>query len=62
MAVLPGGVLHGLLATLNAPVVGYGIRYEFGIHQDSDGWQVEVTGQRLRFGNPGRSCVRNRVR
>jgi glycogen phosphorylase len=42
------------LATLNVPAVGYGIRYEFGIFDQSirDGWQVEVTDKWLRFGNP----------
>jgi starch phosphorylase len=49
------------LATLNVPAIGYGIRYEFGIFDQviRDGWQVEVTDKWLRFGNPGRSCVRN---
>jgi starch phosphorylase len=34
--------------------VGYGIRYEFGIFDQTirDGWQVEVTDKWLRFGNP----------
>jgi glycogen phosphorylase len=42
------------LATLNVPAVGYGIRYEFGIFDQTirDGWQVEVTDKWLRFGNP----------
>jgi starch phosphorylase len=41
------------LATLNVPAVGYGIRYEFGIFDQTirDGWQVEVTDKWLRFGN-----------
>ena len=43
-----------LLATLNVPAIGYGIRYEFGIFDQviRDGWQVEVTDKWLRFGNP----------
>ncbi len=42
------------LATLNIPAIGYGIRYEFGIFDQSihDGWQVELTDKWLRFGNP----------
>jgi starch phosphorylase len=42
------------LATLEIPAVGYGIRYEFGIFDQviRDGWQVEVTDQWLRLGNP----------
>ena len=42
------------LATLNVPAIGYGIRYEFGIFDQSirDGWQVELTDKWLRFGNP----------
>jgi glycogen phosphorylase len=42
------------LATLNVPAVGYGIRYEFGIFDQTirDGWQVERTDKWLRFGNP----------
>jgi starch phosphorylase len=42
------------LATLNVPAIGYGIRYEFGIFDQSirDGWQVEHTDKWLRFGNP----------
>jgi starch phosphorylase len=42
------------LATLNVPAIGYGIRYEFGIFDQSirDGWQVEVTDKWLRYGNP----------
>jgi starch phosphorylase len=42
------------LATLNVPAVGYGIRYEFGIFDQTirDGWQVEVTDKWLRCGNP----------
>src|SRR5215831_15878806 len=42
------------LATLNVPAIGYGIRYEYGIFDQTirDGWQVEVTDKWLRFGNP----------
>ena len=42
------------LATLDIPAIGYGIRYEFGIFDQTirDGWQAEVTDKWLRFGNP----------
>ncbi|SPD75585.1 glycogen phosphorylase [uncultured Desulfobacterium sp.] len=42
------------LATLEIPAVGYGIRYEFGIFDQviRDGWQIEITDQWLRPGNP----------
>ncbi len=42
------------LATLEIPAIGYGIRYEFGIFDQSikDGWQVEVADDWLRNGNP----------
>jgi glycogen phosphorylase len=42
------------LASLEMPAIGYGIRYEFGIFDQTikDGWQVEVTDKWLRFGNP----------
>jgi len=42
------------MATLEIPSLGYGIRYEFGIFDQSivDGWQVEKTDKWLRFGNP----------
>src|SRR5512136_125029 len=42
------------LASLEVPAVGYGIRYEFGIFDQTitDGWQAEVTDKWLRFGNP----------
>lgn len=42
------------LATLNVPAIGYGIRYEFGIFDQTirDGYQVEITDKWLRFGNP----------
>jgi len=42
------------LATLEIPATGYGIRYEYGIFEQSirDGWQVEVADAWLRNGNP----------
>ncbi len=42
------------LATLSMPTIGYGIRYEFGIFEQSivDGWQLERTDKWLRQGNP----------
>ncbi|MDD2598691.1 MAG: glycogen/starch/alpha-glucan phosphorylase [Kiritimatiellae bacterium] len=42
------------LSTLGIPAVGYGIRYEFGIFDQTiqDGWQVEITDKWLRYGNP----------
>ncbi|HEY9846903.1 MAG TPA: glycogen/starch/alpha-glucan phosphorylase, partial [Candidatus Caenarcaniphilales bacterium] len=42
------------LATLEIPALGYGIRYEFGIFNQTiqDGWQVERRDEWLRFGNP----------
>jgi starch phosphorylase len=42
------------LAALQVPAIGYGIRYEFGIFDQTikDGWQVEITDKWLRFGNP----------
>ncbi len=42
------------LASLEVPAVGYGIRYEFGIFDQTiqDGWQVEITDKWLRYGNP----------
>jgi starch phosphorylase len=42
------------LSTLQIPTIGYGIRYEFGIFDQSirDGWQVETTDKWLRYGNP----------
>ncbi len=46
------------LATLEIPAIGYGIRYEFGIFDQEirDGWQVEVTDEWLRHGNPWEIC------
>jgi starch phosphorylase len=42
------------MATLQIPSIAYGIRYEFGIFDQAirDGWQVELTDQWLRLGNP----------
>ena len=42
------------LASLEVPALGYGIRYEFGIFEQSiiDGWQAEKTDKWLQFGNP----------
>ncbi len=42
------------LASVEVPAVGYGIRYEFGIFDQTikDGWQVEITDKWLRYGNP----------
>jgi len=42
------------LAALGVAAVGYGIRYEFGIFDQTikDGWQVEITDKWLRYGNP----------
>jgi glycogen phosphorylase len=42
------------LAALEVPALGYGIRYEFGIFDQTlkDGWQTEITDKWLRLGNP----------
>ncbi len=42
------------LASVEVPAVGYGIRYEFGIFDQTirNGWQCEATDKWLRFGNP----------
>ena len=42
------------MASLDVPAVGYGIRYEFGIFDQTikDGWQAEITDKWLRNGNP----------
>ncbi len=42
------------MATLGVFAIGYGVRYEFGIFDQTirDGWQVEITDKWLRFGNP----------
>ena len=41
-------------ATLNLPVVGYGIRYEYGMFRQciDDGYQIEEPDHWLRDGNP----------
>ena len=45
------------LASLEVPAIGYGIRYEFGIFDQAirDGWQVEITDDWLKNGNPWES-------
>ncbi len=42
------------LSSLEIPAIGYGIRYEYGIFDQTfrDGWQVEITDKWLRYGNP----------
>jgi starch phosphorylase len=42
------------LSTLDVPVIGYGLRYEFGIFRQEivNGWQVEKSDKWLQFGNP----------
>src|SRR5262249_15370314 len=42
------------MATVGVPAIGYGIRYEFGIFEQTirDGWQYEVTDKWLSRGNP----------
>lgn len=42
------------LSTLDVPVIGYGLRYEFGIFRQEifDGWQVEKSDKWLQYGNP----------
>jgi glycogen phosphorylase len=42
------------LSTLDVPVIGYGLRYEFGIFRLEivDGWQIEKSDKWLQFGNP----------
>jgi starch phosphorylase len=42
------------LARLQVPAFGFGIRYEFGIFDQTirDGWQVEITDRWLQWGNP----------
>ena len=39
---------------LDIPVIGYGLRYEFGIFRQEivDGWQIEKSDKWLQFGNP----------
>src|ERR1700730_11718717 len=47
------------LSTLDIPVIGYGLRYEFGIFRQEivDGWQVEKSDKWLQFGNPWEICA-----
>lgn len=42
------------LSTLDTPVIGYGLRYEFGIFNQEivNGWQVEKSDKWLQYGNP----------
>ena len=42
------------LASVQVPAIGYGIRYEFGIFDQTiqNGCQIETTDKWLRFGNP----------
>lgn len=42
------------LSTLDVPVIGYGLRYEFGLFRQEieNGWQVEKSDKWLQFGNP----------
>jgi len=42
------------LSTLEIPAIGYGIRYEYGIFDQTirDGWQHEITDKWLQLGNP----------
>jgi starch phosphorylase len=42
------------LSTLGLSVIGYGLRYEYGIFRQEivDGWQVEKSDRWLQFGNP----------
>jgi glycogen phosphorylase len=42
------------LSALEIPAIGFGIRYEYGIFDQSirDGWQVESTDKWLQWGNP----------
>jgi starch phosphorylase len=42
------------MATQQMAAIGYGIRYEFGIFRQliRDGWQVEMSDEWLRLGNP----------
>lgn len=42
------------LASLNIPAIGYGIRYEYGMFDQTlhEGWQAEITDEWLKYGNP----------
>ena len=46
------------LASLEIAAIGYGIRYEFGIFDQTiqDGWQTEITDKWLCLGNPWEIC------
>src|SRR3954447_5089537 len=50
------------LATLEIPAFGYGIRYEYGIFDQTirDGWQQEITDNWLHTATPGRLPDRSR--
>src|SRR5207237_8715723 len=43
-----------ILATVQIPAIGYGIRYDFGLFRQViiDGWQHEFPDVWLSFGNP----------
>ena len=51
------------LATCQIPAIGYGIRYEFGIFDQSieNGWQVERSDTWLKNGNPW-EIIRSKLR
>ena len=40
-------MLSRLMATMELPAMGYGLRYEYGIFKQTiqDGWQLETAGQ-----------------
>ena len=42
------------MSTLKIPAIGFGIRYEYGIFDQTirDGWQVEIADKWLQWGNP----------
>ncbi len=52
------------MATLELPALGYGIRYDYGIFNQSivDGYQVEEPDNWLRNGNPWEVCRPERAR
>ncbi len=49
-----GSLLHSAAATMQLPVMGYGLRYEYGIFKQSiqNGWQKEMPDNWLRFPDP----------
>jgi starch phosphorylase len=51
------------LSTLDVPLIGYGLRYEFGIFRQEivDGSQVEKSDNWLQFGNPWEICASTSV-